>query len=274
MSEPFSVLMSVYRKEEPEFLSEALKSILTQTLIPDEIIIVEDGPLTEELESVLNNYCENNSCIKLLKLKKNVGLGVALNKGLEQCRYEIVARMDSDDISREDRFEVEMKYFEEGHYDLIGCNILEFIDSHIHPVSSREVPEISDDIEKFSKRRNPFNHMTVMFNKKSAVEAGSYVKMDDFEDYYLWLRMLNKKSKTYNVQENLVYARTNQNFLERRSGMDYVKSEYKFQRRILSEDLITNKDFCINILLRCLVRLVPTKILSSLYKNVAHKTVK
>ncbi|SMH69119.1 Putative glycosyl transferase family 2, involved in cell wall synthesis [Latilactobacillus curvatus] len=271
MSKPFSVLMSLYKNENPDYLLEALQSIIEQTLKPSEIIIVEDGPLTPRLKRIVSNFARTYKCTRIISLEENVGLGKALKIGTKEAKYEIIARMDTDDIARNDRFEIELACLEKMDCQLVGSNILEFENDKHSPISSRVVPEHDEQIRTFSKRRNPFNHMTVMFQKSAVLNVGNYQEMTDFEDYYLWLRLLKRNYKTYNVQDNLVYARTDADFLKRRSGFQYIKSEYHFQKRILTEKLVGKIDFVINIFSRCLIRLVPVSILKRIYTKFVHR---
>lgn len=270
MKRDFSVLMSIYCKETPEYLNEALDSILKQSLIPNEVVIVKDGPLTTELEVVINSFTEKFENTVVIPLKENVGLGKALSIGVKACKYKIIARMDSDDIAKEDRFLTEIDCLIKNNLDIIGSNIEEFVKSNNEVVSHRRVPETQDEILKFSRTRNPFNHMTVMFKKDVVLKSGNYKEMKGFEDYYLWLRMIKSGAQVFNLQKNLVSARTDQNFLERRSGVGYFKSEYHFQKIILHEGLISNYDFCKNIIIRCSARLVPKKILKQVYVKYVH----
>ncbi|MFL2112492.1 glycosyltransferase [Latilactobacillus curvatus] len=270
MSEPFSVLMSIYIKENPKNLSEALNSILHQSLMPDEIVLVKDGPLTENLEEEIAIFLKKFKNVTIIPLKENVGLGKALKIGVESCKYNIIARMDTDDIASNNRFVEEISCLEKNDLDIVGSNIEEFVESSECPVSQRSVPESQEEIIKFSKSRNPFNHMTVVFRKNMVINSGNYQDMKGFEDYYLWLRMIKNGARVFNIQKNLVHVRTDENFVERRTGLDYVKSEYNFQKKVLDEKLISKYDFFRNVILRCSARLIPKKILEQMYIRFIH----
>ena len=180
----FSVLLSIYYKESPIYFRESLNSILSQTLRPSEIILVEDGLLTEELDNEINRYLDLHPHLKIIPLSTNQGLGKALNEGLKHCSYDIVARMDTDDIAKPDRFEKQLAIFEKySDIDVVGADISEV-------KSVRKLPELPDDIRQFAKRRNPINHPVVMFRKSAVLAAGGYRHFPLFEDYYLWIRML------------------------------------------------------------------------------------
>lgn len=163
----FSVLLSVYRKEKKDYLLSSIKSILNQSSIPNEIVIVEDGPLDEELDNLINTFIKKYpKLFKIVKLEKNVGLGLALNEGLKACSFELVARMDTDDIAKKLRFEKQLQEFESNpQLSIVGTNTDEFISDPANVISRRVVPEKNEDILKFSRRRSPFNHPTVMYKK-------------------------------------------------------------------------------------------------------------
>ena len=227
----FSVLMSVYYKESPKFLYEALESVLTQTVMPSEIVCIKDGLLTEELELILNEFSTKyNDIFKFIGFDENKGLGYALRIGVEECSYEIIARMDTDDIARKDRFEKQLNIISEQNIDIVGSNILEFDGNINNIISKREVPSTFESIKEYAKKRNPFNHMTVMYKKTAVLKAGNYKEFLWFEDYNLWVRMIVSGAKMYNIDEALVYARTGTAMFERRGGLTYVKREYSMQK--------------------------------------------
>ena len=273
MSQPFSVLMSVYLSEKEANLKQSLDSILQQRLKPDEIIIVKDGPLSKSLNELLSDYEKRYPMIKLIELTENVGLGKALGIGVQNCKYELIARMDSDDVAVKSRFEIQMNYLKEHpEVSVIGSNITEFINDVNSKVGVRNVPEFSNVINEFSKGRNPANHMTVIFKKSDVLAVGNYKTMFGFEDYYLWLRMLHEGYKFHNIQENLVYARTDDNFFARRTGLQYLKKEIKFQLVASKEFLIPKKNIVKNIITRGTSRILPPVIMKKVYKNKVHKS--
>ena len=162
----FSVLMSVYYKERPDFFDLALNSINNQTLFPTEIVLVEDGPLTSELEQVIKKYKRIwRDKLKIIKLTKNSGLGVALQEGTKHISTEWIARMDTDDISVPNRFEIQLEEVKKHpNYAIIGGQVDEFVNSTKNIVGNRKVPLDKLDIYNFAKYRNPFNHPTVIKN--------------------------------------------------------------------------------------------------------------
>lgn len=238
---PYSVLMSVYYKEKPDFLARALDSMFNQSVAPDEVVIVEDGPLTDGLYGVLNEYSEKyTNRFKRVVNETNLGLGKSLNRGLEACKNEIVARMDTDDISKPERCEKQLLMFLEiPDLDVVGTNIAEFTDNPENVCSVREVPAEHNEICTFLKKRCPFNHMTVMFKKSSVIGAGGYLDWHFNEDYYLWIRMFLADCRFANIAEELVFARVGKDMFARRGGYKYYKSEkelfkYMYRHKIIS----------------------------------------
>lgn len=270
----FSVLMSVYKNENSIFLEQALLSILEhQTIIPNEIIIIKDGTLTKSLDLVLNRYIiEYPSILKVYGYSENKGLGYALNYGLNKSSNEIIFRMDSDDIAKSSRFEKQLEVFQENKNNLaiIGSNIEEFNNTPHDLKRFRNVPSSSLEINNKKFYRNPFNHMTVAFLKSSILKSGGYKPMAGYEDYYLWMRVL-KDFNGFNLSDNLVYARVGNGMIARRQGFAFFANEFKFQRTLLAENLITYSDFIKNIFFRLFPRLLPKKILELIYNQFLRK---
>ena len=226
--EKYSVLMSVYYKEKPEYLDLSIKSILCQTIKPDEFIIVEDGPLTNELNEVINRYLNQNTGIfNIIKLKKNGGLGHALNVGI---------RMDSDDISLPERCEKQLEAFKaDPELSIVGTQIDEFIDNPDNVVSSRIVPTDNDGIIRFARRRSPFNHPTVMYRKSDLLRLKGYQTSGRKEDLDLFIRMVNNGCKAINLNEALLLYRSNEDNLKRRKTWrncsEYIQIMFGFYRK-------------------------------------------
>ncbi len=269
----FSVLLSVYIKEDPEYLNQSLKSILAeQSVVPSEVIIIKDGKLTKELEKVLGKYATDySSIIKIFGYEINQGLGYALNYGLNKCNNEIIFRMDTDDISSKDRFKIQLKEFKANNsLVIIGSNIEEFNNTPGDLKLNRNVPLTSNDIDNKKYKRNPFNHMTVGFKKSIINKVGGYKDMPGYEDYYLWLRVL-KEHKGFNINENLVFARTGNDMIGRRQGFSFYKKEIKFQNQLRKDGLIGSLNYFQNIVFRAFPRLLPKKILKIIYINFLRK---
>ena len=268
----FSVLLSLYKKEHPSQLRQSLNSLFSQTLPPNEIILVKDGPLTAELDAVVSDYVARYSILKVVPLPQNQGLGKALNEGLKHCSYDLVARMDTDDIAKPERFERQIKVFEEHpELDLVGAWIDEFEYIPQHVLSVRKVPETSGEIYEYCKKRCPVNHPVVMFRKSAVLAAGGYQHFPLFEDYFLWVRMLKNGAKFYNIQESLLYFRTSPNMFKRRGGWKYAMDEVRFQNVMRKMKMITWGCFLMNVAIRFPVRIMPNKLREVIYKKSLRK---
>lgn len=205
----YSVLMSVYTKEEPAYLDTAIQSMLDQTVRTDDFVIVCDGPLTAELDAVLERHlAQNPAVLHLVRLPQNIGTGAALNIGLTHCKNELIAKMDSDDISVLDRCERQLKEFaEDDRLTVVGGNILEFTEDPAKPVSRRLVPCDNEGIQKYARRRQPFNNMTVMYKRSAVLKVGGYKAMTRSEDYDLYVRILHEGYYCKNINDDLVLTR-------------------------------------------------------------------
>lgn len=263
----FSVLMSVYYKEKAEYLEQALVSIYdNQTLKPSEIVIVKDGKLTDELDSVIEKFIFSHpNVVNLVELEKNVGLGKALNIGVKKCSNEIIARMDSDDVSENHRFEKQIKYMNE--FDIVGSNVIEFIDDIDNVISIRKMPITTEEIIKFSKKRNPFCHPSVMYKKDSILKCGNYIESYLTEDYNLWVRMIEKKCKCRNIDDVLVYMRTDEEFYKRRGGFKYLKEMLKFKTRLYKKKYINFFQYIYVCITHIVVCLMPNFMRNIFYKK-------
>ena len=264
----FSVLLSIYHKEDPLYFNRSMYSIWDeQSVRPDEIVLVEDGPLTEPLYNIIAEWKEKlGEALVIVRLKENAGLGEALNRGLQQCRYELVARMDTDDIALPERFETQLKVFEKDNVDICSAWISEFDQDESEIISSRKVPKTHDEIVQFAKSRNPLNHPAVMYRKSKVLEAGGYRTMLWFEDYYLWVRMILSGARFYNIQKSLVHMRSGEAQLERRRGLTYGLKELSFQKRLLDLKFITSAEYVKNISLRFTARIVPSALTKRIYQ--------
>lgn len=260
--------MSVYYKEKAEYLKLALDSIINQTLKPDEIVLVQDGKLTEELYAVITEYLQKYSDIfKTYALQQNQGLGKALNFGMQKCSYEIIARMDTDDIAEPNRFELQIKEFEQDkELMLCGGQIAEFADNPKEITGHRNVPLKHNEILSFAKKRNPFNHMTVMFKKQAVQSVGGYMEMPYFEDYWLWVRMLKAGYKAKNIEQVLVRVRAGQDMIARRGGLNYAKCVIRFEKALHSIGVIKFAEMIGNITMRSIVAIIPESLRLFIYR--------
>lgn len=272
MKREFSVLLSVYKNEKAEYLKKAIESIyFEQTLKPNEIVLVEDGPLSDELYTVIKELkLKLKEILKIVKLEKNSGLGIALNKGILECKNEFIARMDTDDISHPARFEKQMKYIKENpKVDVLGSFMCEFIDDINNIICIKDVP--INNIESYMKYRDPVNHPTVFFKKSKVLEAGNYQEILLNEDSYLWRRMLIKGSIFGNIPEPLLYFRVSNDTYKRRGGWRYVKAEWILQKEYFKLGVINVNEFIINIICKSIIRLIPNQIRKMIYLKLLRK---
>jgi glycosyltransferase involved in cell wall biosynthesis len=266
----FSALISVYAKEDPSYLELSLSSLENQTLMPSEIVIVKDGSLTPELDLVISD-CRKESDIpyKIVNIVHNIGLGRALNHGIKYCSYEWIARMDSDDIAVSDRFEKQIEYLEKyKNVSVLGGSICEFDRDFWECTKERKTPQRHKDILRYSKYRNPINHMTVMFKKEDALSVGGYLPLEGFEDYYLWIRMLQYRFVFANLDDVLVKVRAGDSMLKRRRGWRYMRNEWLFEKSARREGFLTRYEMYRNIFIRTVARLMPSFILKRVYRSL------
>lgn len=216
--ERYSVLMTVYKNDNPEYFALSLDSMINQTIKPDEIILVKDGPITEELQKVIDNRVKCN-LIKQIQLEKNVGLGLALNEGIKVCNNDLIARMDSDDFSLPNRCELQLKEFEKNpKLDIVGCPVDEFMDDINNIVGCRDVPKSNEDIYKYARRRDPFNHPTVMYKKEILEKVGMYSDYRKNQDTDLWIKMLENNALCMNLEEHAFRFRFDDKTYEKRKS--------------------------------------------------------
>lgn len=269
----YSVLMSVYHKENAEYLRTAMDSIWKQTIPTDDFVLVCDGPLNEELDAVIVKMVEEHpDTLHVVRLEKNGGLGNALNEGIKHCQHEIVARMDSDDISRPDRCERQLKVFQE-HPDVSICSgIVEEFTVSTDQIEARRVPpKTQDQILAFVKKRNPFNHPCVLY-KKSAVEAaGGYQDFYLLEDYYLWIRMLQNGAIGYNLQEPLLWMRAGSDMYKRRAGWKYARSQKALFKYMKNSGFISGSQYVQSVAVRAVSSLTPNWLREFMFKTVMRK---
>ncbi|WP_415893408.1 glycosyltransferase [Neptuniibacter sp. PT8_73] len=262
----FSVVMSVYVKDVADYLQQALDSLINQTLLPSEIIIVSDGPLTENLYEVIDNFIEHHENSLHIKCPVNKGPANAWNLGVAESGYDWIARMDADDICLPDRFEKQIAYLTDNpQVALLGGAISEFDTDPDMVKNNRNVPTSLREIVSLSKKRNPFNHVTVMFNKQAYLAAGKYIQITGFVDYYLWVRMLNDEIIAHNLDSVLVKVRVGNDMVGRRIGINYAKSEFEFNFETYKIGFFSFREAFRNILLRCSFRLLPRKFVSWMY---------
>lgn len=273
--ENYSVLMSVYYKEKADYLRESIQSMLEQTVPPDDFVLVCDGPLNEELDEVIADYEQRFPCVfQIVRLDTNMGLGNALNIGIRYCKNELIARMDSDDISLPGRCELQLKKFaEDQELDIVSGTIIELDNTSEDNVTYKSVPENNEDIYRYAKIRSPFNHATVMYKKKAVELAGGYRDFLLFEDYYLWVRMLQQNAKGFNFQQPLYLVRTDTALYERRGGLKYFKQVFAFRNYLLKTHFCNIFQYIVALVGQAIICFVPTKVRGFMYKKLLRKQV-
>ena len=265
----FSLLLCTYKNDNPQHLKECLDSISAQTVLPDEVVIVKDGLLTTELDEVLSNASFTFKT-SIIPLPTHQTQGIARREGVAAAKHDWIALMDSDDIMLPNRFEKQLEAIRKNpNIDILGGQIAEFSNSQSQVHAIRQVPVFHDDILTFAKTRNPFNAMTVMFKKDIAIESGNFRYFPGFEDYDLWVRMIKNGAVCHNYEEVLVNVRTGYGMYSRRRGISYIKNEWRMQRQLRYLNITTIAQFMMNIIKRIPVRLLPDRILASVYLKFA-----
>ena len=272
----FSVAISVYKNDNPCFFDRALQSITErQTILPDEIVLVVDGPVSEEINTVIAKYEKQYPVFNIIRLEKNGGLGNALKLAVENSKFDLIARMDSDDVAVSNRFEQQISFLSEHPtIDIVGGDISEFVEDETNIVAYRKVPVRNDEIAKYLKKRCPFNHMSVMYRKAVVAKAGGYKDLFWNEDYYLWIRMFENGAVMANTGTVLVNVRTGKDMYKRRGGLRYFKSEKFLQKYMLKHKIIGVGTYCSNVIKRFIVQvLLPNNIRGWVFKKFARNSL-
>lgn len=271
----FSIVISVYKNDKPEFVREALDSMLVrQTVKPTEIVLVRDGQVPNALDSLLEEYeTLFPDIFNVIRLEQNGGLGNALRLGVKSAKYDIIARMDSDDICLPNRFEQQLEFMNSHpETDIVGGQMTEFIGSSDNIIGTRVVPCSNFEIYEYMKSRCALNHVTVMFKKDSVLKAGNYQDWFWNEDYYLWIRMMINNCIFANLSETLVNVRSGVDQYARRGGLKYFRSEVRIQKYMLDNKLINRGVYLVNIAKRLIVQvLLPNRIRGWVYRTLARK---
>ena len=265
--------MALYAKEKPEYLRLAIKSMLDQTVPPDEIVIVKDGPITKALQAVLDEFVSDNpSLFNIVGYEENRGLGYALQYGLEKCKNELVARMDTDDISKRHRCEIQLTAFAENEkLDLLGSSIDEFCESTDEILSRRVVPQTHKEIYNFAKRRSAFNHPTVMYKKSKVLSVGGYSDLRRNQDVDLFGRMLYAGCVAGNIEESLLFFRTNDSLAKRRKSWVNSKSYIDTIKKFWKMGYSSFGDYAVVAVAQTTMSIMPIKVQRWVYKKFLRK---
>lgn len=271
---PFSVAMSVYKNDDPDQFELALRSITEeQTCKPDEIVLIVDGPVPQTLSEVIDRYEKQYPGFRTIRLAENGGLGNALRLAVESSSHELIARMDSDDISLPTRFEQQLRCFaEDPGADVVGGDITEFIDTPDNIVGKRVVPCADADIKDYMRSRCAMNHVTVMYKRSAVLSAGNYMDWFWNEDYYLWIRMQLNGCVFANTGTVLVNVRSGADMYKRRGGRRYYESEKGLQDYMLEKKMIGWPTYCVNVLKRWIVQIaLPNSVRGWVFRTFARK---
>lgn len=269
----FSVLMTVYKKDNPEYFKMSLLSVLNQTVIPDEIIVVKDGRVSEALQNVINEISEMNAgLIREIQLEKNLGLGLALNEGLKSCKNELVARMDADDISLPTRFEKQLLAFENNDkLDIVGCPVKEFEGKSDNIIGKRDVPLDNLSIYNYAKRRDPFNHPTVMYKKNKIERFGPYRNYRKNQDTALWIDLLINECVCANIPEYLLLFRFDEQTYKKRKSWVNTKILIEIRWNSYKKGFNSFFDFVIVAIIQLGIYIMPSIFQKFIYKNILRK---
>jgi glycosyltransferase involved in cell wall biosynthesis len=273
MHEPFTLLLSVWDGDQPEHLLQAFCSAVDeQTLRPAQVVIVRDGPVRDELDACLADLHKTSPVpVTLVPLESNRGLGPALDAGMAASQFDVIARMDADDVAMPHRFEVEIPLIAEA--DIVGAGLLEFVDDIENVVGQRVPPTDPEQIQRYARMHDPFNHPTVVYRREAVQAAGGYGDLPLMEDYALFARMLQNGARAVNVAEPLVYYRVGATAFKRRGGADLLRSELRLQRAFRRQGFTTPAEYARNVMVRGGYRLIPWWARRAVYKPmVAHYT--
>ncbi len=273
MHEPFTLLLSVWDGDQPEHLLQAFCSAVDeQTLRPAQVVIVRDGPVRDELDACLADLHKTSPVpVTLVPLESNRGLGPALDAGMAASQFDVIARMDADDVAMPHRFEVEIPLIAEA--DIVGAGLLEFVDDIENVVGQRVPPTDPEQIQRYARMHDPFNHPTVVYRRQAVQAAGGYGDLPLMEDYALFARMLQNGARAVNVAEPLVYYRVGATAFKRRGGADLLRSELRLQREFRRQRFTTPAEYARNVMVRGGYRLIPWWARRAVYKPmVAHYT--
>lgn len=270
--ENYSVLLSLYYKEKPQNLREALLSVFQQTKPSNDVVLVEDGVVGSELESVVNEFEAAYPELHVVRFKENRGLGHALNDGIKACKNELVARMDTDDICKPYRMEQQLAVMESHpEYGMVSSWIDEFIKDKEHVISVRKLPEFPDEVLAYAKKRCPVNHPAVMYRRSEVLAVGGYQTKYFPEDYFLWIKMLMNGCKIYNIQESLLWFRYDPSTFDRRGGWKYACDEAATQWNAYRMGFLSLHRFIINVAIRLTTRIMPNSWRKLLYEKLLRK---
>ena len=268
MHEPFSLLVPVYDGDRPDYLRRAFRSAVhDQTVRPDQVIIVRDGPVRAELAECLDELRARSPVpVTFVPLARNAGLGPALDRGLAASEHDVVARMDADDVAMPHRFEVQLPLIADA--DIVGSGLLEFSGDTGEIVGQRVPPIGQEKIARYARMHDPFNHPTVVYRRGAVRGAGGYGDLKLMEDYALFARMLQNGARAVNVAEPLVWYRVGETAFKRRGGTDLLRSELRLQREFRKNRFTSPGQYARNVVVRGGYRLIPWWVRRAVYRPI------
>lgn len=268
----FSIVIAVYKRDHPVWFQQALESIRNQTITSNDILIIADGPLTKSLNNVLSHY-KHEKTVSIIRLKKNQGLGNALNIGIKHAKHELIARMDADDLAVRNRFELQLAEFKKNpSLEILGGHIAEFRDTIKDITAYRKVPITDTAIKIFSRRRSPFNHPTIMYKKSTIQRIGYYdPSAIRVEDYDLWLRAISQGVNCANLDTILLYYRATPEAMERRKTWASLRNHVRARIRFFNRDYISLFDLCYGIVTQTVLFILPTRLANIVFNKVVRQ---
>lgn len=269
----YSVLQTVYKNDAVEPFRLSLESMLNQTVTPDEIVLVKDGPIPDHLQSVIDDLdVKHPGVINQVQLETNMGLGLALNEGLKVCKNEFIARMDSDDISLPERCEKQLAMFEnDPELDIVGCPVKEFVGTPDNIVGERNVPLDNESVHKYARRRDPFNHPTVMYRKSKVLSCGPYGNYRKNQDTALWIDMLSKGCKGANCEEYLLMFRFDDGTYKKRKSWINTKLLIHIRKDAWKRGFCSFGDYLVVSCVQIGIYILPVGFQKFVYKKILRR---
>tara|TARA_B100000029_G_C17567426_1_gene955519 strand:- start:745 stop:1581 length:837 start_codon:yes stop_codon:yes gene_type:complete len=270
--EKFSAILPIYKKVDFKIFKKSLESIVNQSLLPNELLIIFDGPIKASIKIFLKKKIKKYKFIKIINFPTNNGLGYILQRAVKLCKYEYIARCDSDDISKLNRFKIQMDFLVKNKkIDVLGSNIIELEKNKFF--SLKKVSKNDSQIKKIINFKNPINHSSVIFRKSTIMKCGNYENVNFFEDYYLWFKVYRSNGVFCNLENILVMMKVDDDFFRRRSGFKYYKMYFNFLKKLKINGYIGSSLFLINCILRFFIVLLPIKFMKKFYKTFLRKKI-
>ncbi len=262
----FSVVLPVYKKVSIDEFKNSFNSIISQNLLPNELLIVIDGPIKEDVNNFIFKKKKKYKFIKILRFSNNNGLGYVLNIAIKKCKYDYIARCDADDISVKNRFQLQMNFLKKNkNIDVLGSNVYEMKNNKI--ISKKIMNKFHESIVRKIYFRNPINHSSVFFKKKTIIKSGNYEDVRFYEDYFLWFKIFKNNGVFHNLDSFLVKMKIDDKFFKRRSGLEYLKFYLFFLKKLAKNNYINIFQVFFLFSIRLFLILMPLFLIKKLYRN-------